>query len=141
MRNVKIPIFLTHPFEVAVSVMFMVAGVKMALLRLATNIDHGFLSLPTPLILVWSGLIFLGGVLTLVGLWRNYRRRCRGVERAGLILAGTMFACLALVFAVLDSWAAWDQVIQTTVLSVGCFFRSRAVVKVDRTLVNATKKG
>jgi hypothetical protein len=129
----------THPFQIAVGGMFLVAGIKMALLLL-TGAGFGLLALPPVLVALWCVMIFVGGALMVLGARGSIvSPTSRGLEKAGCILGGMAFFTLAIAVLVLLPFA-WDTWMQCFIVSLGCFFRLSAVGQVDRGMGRVARK-
>lgn len=123
-----------QPFEFACSIMFINAGVATA--RVLTQLDDvyprvGLLALPVPLLWGWVVAATVGGLLIAGGLAYGFTKRLgRAAESAGLWLAGTSWASVAIVQAFLapGSPQLWLQYVAIT---LGCGLRLRSLRRVE----------
>ena len=92
------------------------------------------LVLDRPMLVLWSTMMLVGSVLTLVGIaWRGRLVTALGVERVGLILHCS--ACMVYVIALVTHWDLHNGAIFVTsfVLAIGVAHLWR-IVQISRTI-------
>lgn len=131
------PRFLSAPFEVAISVLFVLTAINFGqqLIHLPKAYPHvGLLELPVWLLWIWGAMVFVGGVFMFAGtVVGPYLRLHRGVEKAGLWLAGMAWLTLGASDIVVEPHTPFAWLTYFSVC-LGCGLRLYALHRIEKAL-------
>lgn len=131
-----------HPFELVICIITNLAIWNVLDLvihnpDLLNSISDGFLSMPVPLLLVWSIMGFIGSFLMFIGLGMStFSKTGQIIEAVGLHLAGAMWSA-AFVAELLTQPTAYTSWGQFFAISFGCFVRLLGLSRFQRILSKA----
>lgn len=127
--------FILNPFEIAIGVLSWLLGVGFLLSGLHQP-KSAILSLPTWLVLTWSGLLLVGGSLINLGVtWRGDQAYGRGIERAGLWLAIAAWSTYAITVAFI-SLSAYLGIAFGLTIALSCLGRIVALNRLGRAMAH-----
>lgn len=121
----------THPFEVALGLALLVNGIRGFLGQFSPSVTE----LPALPLFMYLGVSVLGGLGTLIGLWRTDHPEGKIIERASLWLVAASYAGFALLVVAGNGAAGIATGSTTLIVAAACIFRARAIRKAQRLIL------